>query len=152
MRRLIISNQDVISFVGIFPEGSITPRPLKSLIDVLQIWHGSGSSMVVTQLLSIAYCPEQKQHEDNIYPVTGRRFFCDIPFSCIIALEENDNRSCIVDSDGLEVIFRKGSLVIFRGDYRHSGASYTMVNSRLHIAVCNHEKLAYLDHVYNVTK
>ena len=150
MRRLVTYYGEVLAYHGTISEGLVIPSCLKSFLDMLSWWHGPSSALVAAQLLSLPFCHEQKQHEDNVYAVEGRRFFGDIPFSIIIALEDNTNRTCIVDCNGIDVVITKGSAVIFRGNYRHSGASYSTLNSRLHIAVCHHEKLKYLDDVYNV--
>lgn len=128
------------------------PICLKSFLDVLLLWHGANSVCVVTEIISLPSCPTQKAHEDMVYDMTSgtRRYFIDIPFSMTIALEDNDNRTAILDASGNEVVIEKGRVAIWRGNYRHSGASYNIFNSRLHVAVCNRDKLQYLEDVYNI--
>ena len=111
------------------------PSPLRHLIDLLTLWHGSTTSFVLQELISFPNCPQQHYHKDNLYSVKGIRLFEHIPFSIIIALEENSNTTSIMDCHSNRMVIKKGCVAIFRGDYSHAGATYSEENHRLHISI-----------------
>jgi len=143
-----------LTYNGNVLSGDICPTYFKQFLDVLLLWHGSNSVCVVSELISLPGCTTQKKHKDMVYPFNKgqkRKFFLDIPYSMSIALEDNNNnRTAIINDKNNEVLIQKGRVACWRGNYKHAGASYTTYNSRLHIAVCNHDKLSYLNNVYNI--
>ena len=47
---------------------------------------------------------------------------------------------------------KAGSSAIFRGDYLHAGASYTILNRRLFLSGIEEKKVSKLLKVYNIQK
>jgi len=137
-----------------FDQSSLpTPLPtsLLQLIHLLFNWYGNNGALCFQQLISKVNCPKQSHHKDHIYPVTKKRKYLeDIPFSILLALEDNDNETSFIDSKNIIQVFKKGCIVMFRGNYSHGGMSYKKENHRLHIAICNKDNLASLKNVYDI--
>jgi hypothetical protein len=113
------------------------PDCLKALLDVLILWHGKDKQLIVQELRSLPNCPQQAFDSDCEYGIgkKKRKLFKHIPFSMILALESNDNCTRIVNHKNEENIIRQGYCAIFRGDYLHADASYTIFNRRLFVSV-----------------
>ena len=107
-------------------------------------WHGAGSTnLECSQLTSHPNCPQQRLHFDNLDKASEkkrkqqkkRKYFDDIPFSILIALEVDSNVTALLNHDGDRLVIKQGCMAVWRGDYYHGGAEYSVLNRRLHIAV-----------------
>jgi hypothetical protein len=127
------------------------PTPLLQFIHLLIHWYGNNGALYFQELISKANCPKQRHHKDHIYPINKKRKSLeDISFSILLALENNDNVTSFIDSEKEVRVFKKGCIVMFRGNYSHGGMSYKEENHRLHIVLCHKDNLDSLKNVYEI--
>ncbi len=121
----------------------LKPPPfLAKFLDMLILFHGENTLLIVQELKSLPGCEVQLQHSDcTLYEVSKkRRAFADIPFSVLVALENNTNSTTIINENNHSLIVFQGDFAMWRGDYEHAGASYSVINTRLFIAVIDKQE------------
>ena len=129
--------------------GSQPPPFLAAFLDLLIEFHGEGTMVIVLELLSAPDTHAQLAHEDCVlYAVARkRRAFVDVPFSVIVALEDDANRTAIINENSSELLLPQGNFAMWRGNYEHAGASYNQVNRRLFIGIIHKTKASLFNFV-----
>ena len=108
---------------------------LNMLLDILVLWHGKHTKFNLKELMSLDGCNKEKIHRDYCgYHEDKKRKYqlhSKLPFSAVVALEDNSNPTRIILENGRYIIIPQGCMLIWRGDYAHAGAYYKKSNRRL---------------------
>lgn len=116
---------------SLLPSNSIPPR-IEQLLEVFSKWHGE-TEMKVLKLSGGEI--KQDSHCDSVSMVNAkgnRTLLRHKEFSVLVAVQEG---TAWIDAKGNTVKINKGSLLIWRGDYRHAGAPLQATNRRLFVQI-----------------
>ena len=135
--------QKVIAHVN-NPAVADVPVCVKQLLELFVQLHPTTTNMQVALLFSKSVCPKQGKHTDDGYLSSSghdQLRFEDASFSLLIALECNTNPTYLYIYKGAKepyheskFLLKQGSILLYRGDFPHSGAEYDhMDNTRFFI-------------------
>ncbi len=65
----------------------------------------------------------------------------------IVALEDDANRTTIINENNSELLLPQGNFAMWCGNYEHAGASYNQVNRRLFIGIIHKTKASLFNFV-----
>ena len=126
------------------PNSCIVEETLKILSDSLAMFFTVISSeessppdkfeLVYKLLKSLPNCPKQELHHDSEQRSDSSY---NIQYSLIVAIESN-TRLILSDHNNIDIPIN--SMIMFRGDYMHAGASYPKINHRI-FASCSNKPL-----------
>ena len=111
----------------------LLPQCLQVLVNIIIQWHGEGTKLILKEIRSTNKSTQQDRHRDYVYDDIVPRKIRRIErlFSAILALEIDSNPTRIVNHEGNEISIPQGSMLVWRGEYYHAGASYSKKNRRL---------------------
>lgn len=114
---------------------------LEKLLKIITLWHGDGTKYFIKEIMSDDNCKKQRAHMD--YCGFGnrnkkKRKYCkhlELPYSAIIALEDNSNPTHIASESNGDILIPQGCILLWRADFSHAGAAFDKSNTRLFIHI-----------------